>query len=61
MQSLPLFEDKDDKPEKELVIPDEDDDPSTREALNKDPPFLHQMENNLEAGQNPSLECAIDK
>jgi hypothetical protein len=42
MQSLPPFEDKEvDKPEKELVIPDEDDDPSTREALTKDPLFLN--------------------
>jgi hypothetical protein len=37
MQSLPLFEDKEDKAEKELVIPDEDEDPSAREAFNKDP------------------------
>jgi len=45
MQSLPPFEDKEDKPGhaafKELVIPDEDDDPSTREALTKDPLFLN--------------------
>ena len=61
MQSLPPFEDKDEKPEKELVIPDEDDDPSTREALTKDPLFLNQPENNCDAGQNPSIECAIEK
>jgi hypothetical protein len=41
MQSLPLFEDKEDKAEKELVIPDEDDDPSAREAFTKDPLFLN--------------------
>jgi hypothetical protein len=41
MQSLPPFEDKEDKPENELEIPDDDDDPSTREALTKEPLFLN--------------------
>ena len=60
MQSLPLFEDKEDKPEKELVIPDDDDDPSARQAFTKDPLF-HNLIKNSDAGQNPSLECAIEK